>query len=206
MTGRKKDAAIDAIIDATGLLIRERMGAPGAREIATKSGYAVGTIYNYFSSVGAVVSHLVHKRRAAAITRIASVIDRHDANDPLDLLAARVIDSFFQSFAGVSPSVMRFAYNMAREHSEKAEELGMLCDRLVPHLMAACVRDRTGTFRALNEQETLVFIRGVVYLICFPMLEGSALFATPTHKSLIQDYMTKIFAANLSAPTVTPKN
>jgi hypothetical protein len=56
----KKDATIQAIMDAAEALLNEKNGsAPHAREIAAKSGYSVGTIYNYFNSVGDVVSHLV---------------------------------------------------------------------------------------------------------------------------------------------------
>jgi AcrR family transcriptional regulator len=52
----KKDATIQAIMDAAVALLYDKNGsAPHDREIAAKSGYSVGTIYNYFNSVGDVV-------------------------------------------------------------------------------------------------------------------------------------------------------
>lgn len=198
----KKEATIEAITDATGLLIREKMGdTPGVREIAAKSGYSVGTIYNYFGSVGAVISHLVLKRRTSSMIRIAAVIDQHNQGDTVETLAAQVADTFFECFARIPPMVMRFAYNIAHENSEKSEAKERVCDRLVPHLLAAIERDQTGTFRRMDALEARVFVRGVVYLILFPMLEGSDLYGTPTHKRLVCDYMNKIFSEHVKLPS-----
>ena len=49
----KKDAASEALLEATALLVKEQFQAmPTARDVAKKSGYSVGTLYRYFGSVG----------------------------------------------------------------------------------------------------------------------------------------------------------
>jgi AcrR family transcriptional regulator len=112
----KKNATIDAIVDATGFLIKEKMGIVlGAREVAARSGYSIGTIYNYFGSLGSVVSHLVTKRRTSSMMRIADTIDRHSPDETIDILAAKVTETFFECFANLPPAVMRFAYTLQRE-------------------------------------------------------------------------------------------
>ncbi len=48
----KKDAASEALLEATALLAKEQFQAmPTARDVAKKSGYLVGTLYRHFGSV-----------------------------------------------------------------------------------------------------------------------------------------------------------
>ena len=61
----KKDAASEALLEATALLAREQFQAmPTARDVAKKSGYSVGTLYRYFGSVGGTIAILAPYVRA----------------------------------------------------------------------------------------------------------------------------------------------
>jgi AcrR family transcriptional regulator len=47
----KKDAASEALLEATALLAKKQFQAmPTARDVAKKSGYSVGTLYRHFGS------------------------------------------------------------------------------------------------------------------------------------------------------------
>ncbi|MEI7601501.1 MAG: hypothetical protein WCJ41_19570 [Aestuariivirga sp.] len=89
---------------------------------------------------------------------------------------------------------MRFVFNLERAHAENPEELDKAADSLVYPLLAATRRDKTGTFREMDEQEMLVFLRGMTFLVRSPLLEGSDLFATAKHRELVIDFMLRIFS------------
>ena len=191
----KREATVEAILEATALLMKARMDPlPGTRAIASKSGYSVGTIYNYFSTVGLIVSRVVIKRQRAAHLRIEVLINQHDRDETIDVLCGKVMAMCFSSFQVFDPRLVRLVFNLARTHAEKPEELDYAADVLVQPLLAAIGRDRTGTFRNLGAQELLLFLRGIVFLIRSPLLEDSAFFATAAHRDLVMDYMLRIFS------------
>jgi AcrR family transcriptional regulator len=196
---RKKDATIRAIIDAAGVLLNEKLGiAPHAREIAAKSGYSVGTIYNYFTSVGDVVSHLVLKRQIEITKKIEAIIAAHDPDQPAETLCARIVESLFSTYKSVAPSVLRFAYNLAIANSAKPDQHERVLDSLLQPIRLVVSRDKTGTFRTYDDQELAMYLRGIFYLCRHPLLEGSPVYGTPDHQRIILNMMTRIMT---QAPT-----
>jgi len=187
---RKKEATIEAIINAAGDLLAEKMGsAPHAREIAAKSGYSVGTIYNYFTSVGDVVSHLVLKRQTDSMKAIEAILLAHPADQPVDILCAKIVESIFGTFRATDPAVLRFSYKLAVSQSAKPEQHERVVDILVQPIHDAVRRDRTGTFRICDDQELTLYLRGIAYLCRYPLLEASALYGTPDHRRIILNFM-----------------
>ena len=206
---RKKDITIQAILDAAGLLLIEKMGsAPHAREIAAKSGYSVGTIYNYFSSVGDVVSHLVLKRQTETMKKIEAIIAQHDATQPVDVLCTQIVETIFSSYSSIKPVVLRFAYNMAVSQSAKPENHDRVVDRLVQPIHEVAKRDKTGTFRVFDDQELTLYLRGMVYLCRYPLLDGSELYGTPEHQRIVLGFMirtmTQTAVSEIGRPTEPP--
>ena len=192
---RKKDTTIQAIIDAAGTLLIEKMGAaPHAREIAATSGYSVGTIYNYFTSVGDVVSHLVLNRQTETVRGIETIILAHSPDHPAEALCARIVESLFASYNTVKPVVLRLAYNMAISQAAKPEQHDRVVDRLVQPLHYAVRRDKTGSLRSFDDQELIMYLRAIAYLCRYPLLEGSTLFGTPEHQSIILSFMVRMLS------------
>lgn len=200
----KKEATVRSIVEATGLLLKEKMvTAPHAREIAKKSGYSLGTIYNYFSSVGAVVSHLVLHRQMHAMRQIEQVMNSHDPDSPIEVFCKNVIDAAFSSWEDLfhNPMAMRFAYRFARSHGDNPEAHEKVAQVLVKPILAAAARDRTGTFRKVDEQEAQLYLFGVTYLGRMPLLEENPFFATQGHRDFILDFLIKSFAKTAVAKT-----
>jgi AcrR family transcriptional regulator len=194
----KKDAASEALLEATALLAKEQFQAmPTARDVAKKSGYSVGTLYRYFGSVGGVIAQVVISRQTAAMREIGKVIDSHNPDDRVAILADSVVDLCFSSFQASNPALVRFVFNVAQTHADKPEALNRVVDHLVPSLLAAQARDRTGSFKELTEKEALVLLRGVVYIIRTPLIEGSDFFGTFEHKRLAKDYVKLMFSARV---------
>jgi AcrR family transcriptional regulator len=191
----KKDSTIQAILDAAGGLLVEKIGRPPqAREIAAKSGYSVGTIYSYFTSVGDVVSHLVLKRQTNCIKKIDAIIVAHDADMTAQTLWGDIIAVLFSALNTVAPSVLNFAHRLAAEQSAKPDLHDRVVDRLGPAIQDAARRDRTGSFRQLEDQELTMCLRSVVYLCRYPLLEGNALFGTPEHQRIVFTFMNRVLS------------
>ena len=49
----------------------------------------------------------------------------------------------------------------------------------------------------LTEKEALVLLRGVVYVIRSPLIEGSDFFGTSEHKRLARDYVRSMFSVRV---------
>lgn len=192
---RKKEATIEAIINAAGDLLAEKIGsAPQAREIAAKSGYSVGTIYNYFTSVGDVVSHLVLKRQTDSMKKIEAILLAHQCDQPVDTLCAKIVESIFAAHRATDPIVLRFAYKMSVSQSASPEVHERVVDRLIQPITTAIRRDTTGTFRSYEDQDIAFFLRGIAYLCRYPLLEGSALYSTPDHQRMILTVMIRVMS------------
>ena len=190
----KKDATIQAIMDAAEALLNEKGSAPHAREIAAKSGYSVGTIYNYFNSVGDVVSHLVLRRQTDTVKKIEAVVAAHDPDQSAETLCHQIVDLLFSTYSNITPTVLRFAYNLAVSQSAKPEQHERVVDRLVQPLQAAIERDKTGTFRSFEDQELTLYLRGVVYLCRYPLLESNPLYGTPEHQRIVSNFMVRVLS------------
>ena len=191
----KKDATIQAIMDAAEALLNEKNGSsPHAREIAAKSGYSVGTIYNYFNSVGDVVSHLVLRRQTDTVKKIEAVVAAHDPDQSAETLCHQIVDLLFSTYSNITPTVLRFAYNLAVSQSAKPEQHERVVDRLVQPLQAAIERDKTGTFRSFEDQELTLYLRGFVYLFRYPLLESNPLYGTPEHKRIVLNFMVRVLS------------
>ncbi len=128
---------------------------------------------------------------------IGKVIDSHNPDDRVDILADNVVDLCFSSFQAFNPALARFVFNVAQTHADKPEALNRAVDHVVPSLLAAQARDRTGSFKELTEKEALVPLRGVVYIIHTPLIEGGDFFGTFEHKRLAKDYAKLMFSARV---------
>jgi len=191
----KKDNTILAIMDAAGELLNEKMGsAPHAREIAAKSGYSVGTIYNYFTSVGDVVSNLVLKRQIDTVKKIETIILDHRSDQSAEALCVKIVDELFSTYRAINPIVLRFSYNLAVSQSAKPDQHERVVDRLVQPLQAAAARDKTGTIRSFDDQELTLYLRGIVYLCRHPLLEGNAIYGTPEHQRIVLNVMVRVMS------------
>ncbi len=178
-------------MDAAEALLNEKGSAPHAREIAAKSGYSVGTIYNYFNSVGDVVSHLVLRRQTDTVKKIEAVVADHDPDQSAETLCHQIVDILFSTYSNITPTVLRFAYNLAVSQSAKPEQHERVVDRLAQPLHAAIARDKTGTFRSFEDQELMLYLRGVVYLCRYPLLDSNPLYGTPEHKRIVLNFMVR---------------
>ena len=191
----KKDNTILAIMDAASELLNEKMGsAPHAREIAAKSGYSVGTIYNYFTSVGDVVSNLVLKRQMDNKKKVETIIPDHPSDQSAEALCVKIVDELFSSYRAINPIVLRFSYNLAVSQSAKPDQHERVVDRLVQPLQAAAARDKTGTIRSFDDQELTLYLRGIVYLCRYPLLEGNAIYGTPEHQRIVLNVMVRVMS------------
>lgn len=187
----RRQATVEAIVEATVLLIKERSDTvPGTREIALKSGYSVGTIYNYFGSVDAIVGQLVHSRQKAEANKMRDIIFQHDCDEGVDLLCARVVERCFLSLQSYRPAVVRFVFSLVRKHSDKPDLMDSAMDLLIDPLLLVAERDRTGTFQVLNTSEIRMLLRGVTFVIRTPLLDASVFFATAEHRRIVTAMLT----------------
>jgi AcrR family transcriptional regulator len=189
---RKKEKTIASIIEATELLVSARSDSlPTVREIAKKSGYSIGSLYRNFTSVGDIVAQIVARRQVATATTVEALLVQHSPDDGVDVFCGKLTVLLFSMAQAFNPKVVRFIFNVALDHSRRADTLNIAADRMVSPLMAAIARDRSGTFKKSSEKELRLLSRCTVFMVRSPLLEGNSFFGTPEHKAMVYNYMLK---------------
>ena len=189
---RKKEMTIASIVKATELLVGARSDSlPTVREIAKKSGYSIGSLYRNFTSVGDIVAQIVARRQVATATAVEALLVQHSPDEGVDVFCGKLTVLLFSMAQAFNPKVVRFVFNVALDHSRRADTLNIAADRMVSPLMAAIARDKSGTFKKLSEKELRLLSRGTVFMVRSPLLEGNSFFGTSEHKAMVYNYMLK---------------
>lgn len=191
--GKKTDTMF-LIAEKMGLMLRDRRGEhPTIREIVKETGYSTGTIYAHFGSVSGIIKYLVHLRRSAVASRISSLIDAHDPTIDASLLCDDIVDTIFNSFNTYNLKLVANVYKIAFDGSERTSEMDRIADYLVQPILKAIERDKTGSFKKLDQHEIVILMRGMMSIIRLPLFDNNPIFGTPKHIELTKYYLKNIF-------------
>jgi hypothetical protein len=136
----------------------------------------------------------VLRRQTDTKKKIEAIVTAHDPQHPAAALCNQIVEVIFSAYSAITPTVLRFAYNLAVSQSAKPEQHERVVDRLAQPLHAAIARDKTGTFRSFEDQELMLYLRGVVYLCRYPLLESNPLYGTPEHKRIVLNFMVRVLS------------
>ena len=77
----KSTAAMDAVEAAVvRMMAKEENNVPNIREIAQKSGYSVGTIYNYFKNMDSIFVYIFLRKQKYILKNLINVIASNQAD------------------------------------------------------------------------------------------------------------------------------
>lgn len=186
----------DSIVEAAVLVIEGQISEVenvSARQLAKRSGFAVGTLYRYFRDK----DHLLSKVWLFFITRLHATlvpkIDSFPDSGTIRQLMMLICDHYFQDLSKRKPSRAIPLYRLFIKASVDPENMAKPIDVLIGPLMRAQKRNTTGTMKIMDENEVRIYLRGALAMVRSDFLEENPYFATQSHQRLMLDALVCLF-------------
>lgn len=190
----KSTAAMDAVeVAVVRMMIKEELHVPTIREISQKSGYSVGTIYNYFKNIDGIFVYIFLSKQKLVLNKLIDVIDSHPADKNSDTLINSLFDGLFKETENLKPALVRFFVRHFFKTASRPERFNIAIDVLIPPLIQARVRNTTGTFPVREADELRLLLRGMQAVVRAPLFEQNPFFGTQEHKRLAKEVCRRLF-------------
>lgn len=190
----KSTAAMDAVEAAVvRMMTKEEIHVPTIRKISQKSGYSVGTIYNYFKNIDGIFVYVFLRKQKLVLNRLINVIDSHPADKNSEILIESIFEGFFRETENLKPVLVRFFVRHFFKTASSPERFNIAIDVLIPPLIQARVRDTTGTFAIIEAEELRLLLRGMQAIVRAPLFEQNPFFGTKEHKRLAKEVCMRLF-------------
>ncbi len=190
----KSATAIDAVDAAVvSLMTRDEFSVPTARQISKRSGYSVGTIFNYFKNMDGVFVHVFLKKQASVLRGVIDVIEKHPVDQTGTVLIESLVACLFKEPQIRTPALVRFFVRHFFKTASRPEQFNTAIDALIEPLILARLRDTTGTFPVMEAEELGLLLRAMQAIMRAPLFEQSPFFGTAEHQRLTRDICLRLF-------------
>jgi len=193
-TQERSIKAIEDILESAGALSDEGLiELLNARNLATRSGYSVGTIYRYFEKFDHIFLSLLSWRQKKAIAKVAEAIEAHDPQVGIRELVTHIVDIGLAEWSSKNPKVLKIIVRQFFRYSDEPEKFNAVADDvLIPAIQAAQKRDQTNTFRQMTENESRLHLRALQMALRTPFMEGDPFAGSPEHRLCSIDIGTRL--------------
>ena len=175
------------------LLLEAENNPPTVREISKKSGFATGTIYEYFEGVTGLFVYFVISRQKKFLDQLKDLIDQHPTDVKADRLLDQLIDKMFDQLRGRNPKMFRFVIHIVLKTAKNPDDFNRSIDILINPLIEARKRDVTGTFPSMEANELRLLLRSMQAVIRGPLFELNPIYGTKEHIELAKSICTRLF-------------
>ena len=195
---QRADVAIDNIETAFDQLVSSpHLEDMTIRNVATKSGYSIGSIYRYFPKIDYLFINYFLKRMVSYKKEAIALIESHQPDQDIHTFLTRYIDFLFSRFYDQgSPRVKRMVIRYILKNSDHPERFTTIADDMLIHFKAIADHDLTGTFRKMDETELFFCLRALQGVIRTVMVEGGSLSGSKMHKHFSLIVAMRIFATD----------
>ena len=175
------------------LLVEQDFKAPSIREITRRSGFGIGTVYDYFGRVQELLLFVLLRQQEQVIEAAKSIIEAHSPDQTADQLICDIVALIFAEMSKLNVSFFKFVDDVALRGGNSPRVFLRPMDQLVNPLLEARLRDRTGTFLPLEAKEIRLLLQSMGAMIRFPILVGDSYFGSEEHRALVQSATLRLF-------------
>ena len=184
----RSEKTLSDILDAANLIVEE--GNPvlfTTRNLAQKSGYALGTLVRRLHSIENVYLWAIRQQRDKRFKELTIRLTQIDVNTPIEVFAEEMTDKAFEGIQKVNPAVMRFFESRVTRVKGIQADYFFYMDVVVEPYLKAVKSNQTNTFRELSWGEASLLLRNICLLIERPFMEDNPIAGTPEHRQIIID-------------------
>lgn len=164
-----------------------------SRTLSEHSGYAVGTIFNYFRKFDDVFVYIYLARRKKALSNIADIINNHPPHHTLNVFLTNVLDAFIHELSRPNRKTLLFVMHQFVKRTKHPEMINVAADILIPLWIDAGMRDETDTFCRFSECELRLRFRAMQAVVRSPFFEDDIMAGTEGHRDIALNIFTRLF-------------
>lgn len=184
---------LDDLLASAYLLVEEAKPEKfTSRELAEKSGYALGTLVKRLGSIENVFLWAIKKGREKHFDSFTEIVREFDENLHLNNLLEQITDATFSSMKGVNPKVIRYFEDRSAKKNGFDPDFFNYSDAFVKPFIATAKRNKTNTFRLLSEAEGKLIFRSTLTLAERPFVEGNPIAGTKEHRRIVIENLTRL--------------
>lgn len=193
---RAEKTFLDISQTADDLMQSDKGHFPSARELSTKSGYSIGTLYRYFGSLNSLFAFIfIDRHLRKVVIETEEFIDSLTPNDTITIVMTSIVSFLFLKLNKKKhthhkyKSLVRLLFKMAK----KPEELNQVTDSVIPRLLQLQRKNITGTIKVMDEDECRIALRGFQAIMRSPFMEGDSFAGSEEHKKYACEFGIALF-------------
>ena len=191
-TARKSQEAI--LLAGEKLLLSGNINLITAENLSKHSGYSIGNIYHHFKNIHEIFITIFIKKRIDIFIELANEINKFPKNQSCENLFKILIDKIFEGQKKLKTKTIQYLFQLMLKKSEEPEKINLIIDVLIEPLIECRKRNKTNSFREIEEHEMQLLLRSLQAFIKSPYLENQSIAGTLLHKKLTLDLCQKLFS------------
>ena len=191
-TSKKSQEAI--LLAGEKLLLSGNVNLINAENLSKQSGYSIGNIYHHFKSLDQVFIKIFLKKRLDIFLDLADEINKFPKNKSCEELCKILVNKSFERANKLKIKVLQYIFKIMLTKSEEPEKINLIIDVLIEPLIECRKRNKTNSFREIEEDEMRLLLRSLQAFIRSPFLENQSIAGTALHKELTLNLCQKLFS------------
>jgi hypothetical protein len=187
---------LDISQTADDLMQSDNVDFPSARELSTKSGYSIGTLYRYFGSLNALFSFIfIDRHLRKVVIEAEELIGSFTPTDTITTVVTSIVNSLFLRLNKKKHTHQKYKFlvRILFKMAKKPEELNQVMDPVIPRILELQRNNVTGTIKLMNEDECRLALRGFQAIMRSPFMEGDPLAGSEEHKKYACEFGIALF-------------
>jgi len=189
-----KKSQTEIMLGGEKLILSGNINLLTAANLSKHSGYSVGNIYHHFKNLDTVFINIFLKKRLEIFLQLSDEINKFPKNNSCEELCKILVNKVFESTNKLKIKMLQYLFKIVRTKSGEPEKINLIIDVLIDPLIECRKRNKSNSFRKIEEAEMRLLLRSLQAFIRTPFLENQAIAGTLDHKKLTLDLCQKLFS------------
>lgn len=194
-TSKKSQEAI--LLAGEKLLLSGNVNLINAENLSKQSGYSIGNIYHHFKSLDQVFIKIFLKKRLDIFLELVDEINKFPKNKSCEELCKILVNKSFERANKLKIKVLQYIFKIMLTKSEEPEKINLIIDVLIEPLIECRKRNKTNSFREIENDEMRLLLRSLQAFIRSPFLENQPIAGTNHHKELTLSLCLRLLSKKL---------
>jgi AcrR family transcriptional regulator len=196
-TAKKSQTAI--LLAGEKLVLSGNINLITAENLSKYSGYSVGNIYHHFKNLDQVFINIFLKKRLEIFFELVDEINKFPKNKSCEELCEILVNKNFERVTKVKIKMLQYLFKIVLTKSEEPEKINLIIDVLIDPLIECRKRNKTNSFREIEEDEMRLLLRSFQAFVRSPFLENQPIAGSLTHRKLALDLCQKLLCITYPA-------
>jgi AcrR family transcriptional regulator len=192
-TAKKSQTAI--LLAGEKLVLSGNINLITAENLSKHSGYSVGNIYHHFKNLDQVFINIFLKKRLEFFLELADEVNKFPKNKSCEDLCEILVNKNFERANKLKIKMLQYLFKIVLTKSEEPEKINLIIDVLIEPLIQCRKRNKTNSFREIEEDEMRLLLRSLQAFIRSPFMENQTIAGTALHKKLTLNLCQKLLSS-----------